>query len=200
MLLNQTRDDIVNSWQQQSDLALEAGQTPLFALGARDGNLENLTALYAYEVCRSRHARGLPPLTLVGGAGPIWLLALLHVPMPAQRNAEPDIHGGNGDDGGIAYIGADPAMAVAAATMTDPASAANHRRRLMPPPGGLGLGFQEQICPTSLPAQPVRWSAFPLAVGPAEPAPAGPTGVEPNWSAAAALLLAAALILLAILL
>ena len=102
-------------------------------------------------------------------------------------------------------------MAMAAATIYDVTSTDRSQRRLLPLPGALEIGFQTHILPATRPAQPLRWSAFPLAC--AMEMQVEPTGLpddqgsgtnradlEPNWSAAAALLLAAALVLLAFLL
>jgi hypothetical protein len=179
MITNRTIDDIVAHWQRELDTSLETGETPVLYVNAGAGVLDDLAGAVALQWWDEQRRDGITPLVAAGGAGPAWMLALLHTRAPATPLRSP---------GAVtAYSGPDAATHAAALSVLD--TRRSHFRRR---PADLPPAFQPSFVPHAQ-AGSMPLESLPFLVS--EPAP----GLQRDgWSAWVAVVLVVALFLIAL--
>jgi hypothetical protein len=167
-------------WQTIIEHSLEAGQIPLFDLGASPGDLPGLATLMALLTFADQRTDVSSPLIIAGGNSVGWLVGLLY---QAQVPRVPMLTS--------VYSGVDPS--------THMASSALYTSQL----SGLPASLAPYVAPEMHSGAPL-WDALPFALG-AQPgrnlqtsADGAPTTTD-SWLTWASVTLALALILLALL-
>lgn len=177
-----------SQWQTTIERGVEAGQSPLFDLGASPGDLSGLAALLALLAFADQRTDVTAPVVIAGGNSVGWLVGLIcqaHAPrVPGLTSI---------------YSGADPSTHMASSALYDSQlSAPRH-----PEQAGMPVYLAPYVAPDRHSSAPL-WDALPFAFGapagrnPQATSDNGPSIADP-WLTWASVTLALALILLALL-
>ncbi|MBX3052951.1 MAG: hypothetical protein KF753_15825 [Caldilineaceae bacterium] len=169
-------------WRKQLETALEAGETPVLALGWDTLHPDSLLPLAALDGLAHRRPGAIDPWVVAGGEGVLWLLGAARWPQ--------------GRRGGALYAGNDTTTFAASLTLTESPRSAH---------AGINLpmGMAWMLTPSAVPgAERAEGEYLPFALAPDEftplSAPAEPSdwiGGLQNWAVA---LLALGYLLLAL--
>ena len=170
---------INEAWQQELDLSLETGESPLFDVGASTGGLEGMNGMLALWRMDAERRDLTAPVVTAGGMCGTWLAALHH--------SRPDDTPPRSPVTATAYTAPDVAAHMASQTLWDTRRSAFRRRPAEVPPWA-----QPAVVPDAVPGAPVPWEALPLSA-------AVPSTGRDGWLAWAGVVLAIALLLIAVL-
>jgi len=170
---------IDEAWQQELDLSLETGESPLFDVGASTGGLEGMNGVLALWRMDAGRRDLTAPVVTAGGMSGAWLAALHHVRPDDTPVRSPAII--------TAYTAPDIATHMAGQTLWDTRRSAFRRRPADVPPWAHGA-----VVPEALPGAPAPWETLPLSV-------TARNGGRDGWLAWAGVVLAVALLLIAVL-
>lgn len=170
-------------WRRRLEIALEAGETPVLALGLDTLHPDSATPLVALHRLASSRPGAVEPWVVAGGEGDLWLLGAVQWPQ--------------GKGGGALYGGNDGATFAASLNL-----AASGQGGVMG--GALPLGMGWMLTPTAAPGSERSEAEYlPFALAPDEfsplPAPAAPADWIERVEGWAVALLALGLLLAALL-
>ena len=150
-------------WRRQLEMALEAGETPVLALGWDTLHPDSIFARAALGGLARRRPGAVDPLVVAGGEGDLWLLGTTQWP--------------RGRRGGVVYAGNDSATFAASLTL-----AGSPGSGLSGPT--LPLGMAWLLTPTAAPgAERSEGEYLPFALTPDEFAPLPAPSTAPDWVA-----------------
>ena len=153
-------------WRRELEMALEAGETPVLALGWDTLHPDSIFPLAALGELARRRPGAVDPRIVAGGEGDLWLLGATQW-LQGQR-------GTHERRGGVLYAGNDSATFAASLTLAEPPGST-----LSGP--GLPLGMAWLLTPTAAPgAERSEGEYLPFALAPDEfaPLPAPPTATD----------------------
>lgn len=169
-------------WRRRLEMALEAGETPVLALGLDTLHPDSATTLDALQGLASSRPGAVEPWIVAGGEGDLWLLGAVQWPQ--------------GKRGGALYGGNDSATFAASLNLAE-----SGEGRLAGAALPLGMGWM--LSPTAAPGSERSEAEYlPFALAPDEfsplPAPPAPTDWIERVEGWAVALLAVGLLLAAL--
>lgn len=153
-------------WRRQLEMGLEAGETPVLALGWDTLHPDSLFPLAGLDDLARRRPGAVDPRVVAGGEGDLWLMGAIHWPT-GRRGTHPS-------RGGVLYAGNDSATFAASLTLAEASSA----ERSGP---SLPLGMAWLLTPTAAPGtERSEGEYLPFALAPDEfsPLPVPPTSSD----------------------
>lgn len=170
---------IDEAWQQELDLSLETGESPVFDIGAATSGLEGMNGVLGLWRMDAGRRDLTAPVLAGGGMSGAWLAALHHLRPDDTPSRSPSI--------ATAYTAPDQAAHMASLTVWDTRRSAFRRRPAEVPPW-----VQAAAIPDAVPGASASWETLPLSA-------AVPAGGRDGWLAWAGVVLAIALLLIAVL-
>ncbi len=167
------------AWQQELDLTLETGESPLFDVGAMADGQEGMNGLLALWRMDAGRRDLTAPVVIAGGMSGTWLAALHHTRPDDTPARSPAIV--------TAFTAPDVATHLASQTLWDTRRSAFRRRPAKVPPWA-----QPAVVPDAMPGASASWETLLLSVE-------ARMGGQDGWLAWAGVVLAVALLLIAVL-
>ena len=144
------REAVSDRWQTHLDYCAETGLPPIFDVGSSAtamGGMPGVQALHQVAVDR---ADVLWPTVMMGGTGPLWLVALFHERPRTTPVKSPGVE--------VIYTAPDAATHLAAMSTVDEQRTSAFRKR----PADLPPAIHWAYAPTSCPGAPVNWDSLPM--------------------------------------
>jgi len=152
-------------WHRQLEIALEAGETPVLALGWDTLHPDSAFALAALHGLARRRPGAVDPWIVAGGEGDLWLLGATQWPKETWGSTR----------GGALYAGNDGATFAASLTLAE-------SPRTGPGRASLPTGMAWMLTPTAAPgAERSEGEYLPFALAADEFSPLPVPDSTPDW-------------------
>ena len=161
-------------WRRQLEMGLEAGETPVLALGWDTLHPDSLFPLAGLDELARRRPGAVDPRVVAGGEGDLWLLGTTQWPQE-RRGTHPR-------RGGVLYAGNDSATFAASLTLAEAFGAERSGAERSGP--SLPLGMAWLLTPTAAPGtERSEGEYLPFALAPDEFSPLPVPPAPSDWLA-----------------